>query len=305
MPSYGEPQHADGPQKADACKKQVRDNERTCGKIHTNPCWPKLAKRTMNQLPMHKSIEPFGKDISILEMAETDTVKKIPFYADGFPGIVYSKSANPFFQQPKGKKLSDFYLYGQTVEPITLDVDGAFRLINIRLYPFAVRMLLGVDPKLLKDDCHDLRLVENVDTRQTLEKLALLENWEDIIEVLAEYFNALLKTASINPDYRIKLAINLILKANGAISIKEVRERLGVTERTLERHFLKEIGVTAKQFAKIIQFRSALEQMTETDYVNLTEIGYDHRFADQSHFIRSFKRYTGKTPKEFLQQISL
>ncbi len=259
----------------------------------------------MKQLPMHKSIEPFGKDIYILEMAAPDTEKTIPFYADGFPGIVYSKSANPFYQQPKGKKLSDFYLYGQTVEPMTLDIDGAFELISIRLYPFAVRMLLGVDPKVLKDDCYDLRLVENVDTQQTLEKLAQLEDWDDIIEVLADYFNELLKNASINPDYRIKLAINLILKANGAISIKEVREKLCVTERTLERHFLKEIGVTAKQFAKIVQFSSALQQMTETDYANLTEIGYDNCFADQSHFIRSFKRYTGKTPKKFLQQIFL
>lgn len=253
---------------------------------------------------MHKSIEPFGKDICILEMDETDTEKIIPFYADGFPGIVYSKSANPFYQQPKGKKLSDFYLYGQTVEPMTLDIDGAFKLISIRLYPFAVRMLLGVDPKVLKDDCYDLRLVENVDTQQTLEKLEQLEDWDDVIEVLADYFNELLKNASINPDYRIKLATNLILKANGAISIKELRDRLCVTERTLERHFLKEIGVTAKQFSKIIQFRSAMNQMTETDYVNLTEIGYDNCFADQSHFIRSFKRYTGKTPKKFLQQIS-
>ena len=62
----------------------------------------------MKQLPMHKSIEPFGKDICILEMDETDTEKIIPFYADGFPGIVYSTSANPFYQQPKGKNLPDF-----------------------------------------------------------------------------------------------------------------------------------------------------------------------------------------------------
>ncbi len=254
---------------------------------------------------MHNSIEPFGKDICILEMDETDTEKKLPFYADGFAGIIYTKSANPFYQQPKGKKLSDFYLYGQTVEPITLDVNGAFKLIRIRLYPFAVRILLGVDPKVLKDDCYDLRLVENVDTELTLEKLEQMQNWIDIVEIIADYFNELLKNASINPDYRIKLAINLILKAKGAISITEVREKLYVTERTLERHFLKEIGVTAKQFAKIIQFRSSMKQMTETNYVNLTEIGYDNSFADQSHFIRSFKRYTGKTPKEYLQQISL
>lgn len=258
----------------------------------------------MEQLPMHKSIEPFGKDIFYIESDGISTDGKNPFYADGFAGIIYSKSTHPFYLQPKNKKLSDFYLYGQTIEPISLDTEGAFQLICIRLYPFAVRMLLGVDPKVLKDDCYDLKLVEGIDTQHTLNLLQKTDDKSEMVEVLANYFTELLMNASNNPDYRIKLAINLILKTKGAISIKELRESLGVTERTLERHFLKEIGITAKQFTKVIQFSSALQQMTETDYVNLTEIGYDNGFADQSHFIRSFKRYTGKTPKEFQLQIA-
>lgn len=258
----------------------------------------------MKQLPIPKSLEPFVKDIFLLESDEINTEKKFPFYADGFAGIIYSKSTNPFYLQPKNKKLSDFYLYGQTIEPISLDVIGAFRLVCIRLYPFAVRILLGVDPKVLNDDCYDLMLVENIDTQRTLEKLRQTEEESNIIEIMADYFTELLQNASINPDYRIKLAINLILKSNGIISIKELRDQLSVNERTLERHFLKEIGVTPKQFAKIIQFSSSMEQMSEAEYVNLTDISYDRGFADQSHFIRSFKRYAGKTPREFQKQLS-
>jgi hypothetical protein len=40
----------------------------------------------MKQLPIHKSLEAFGKDMFVLEIDETDTEKKIPLYADGFPG---------------------------------------------------------------------------------------------------------------------------------------------------------------------------------------------------------------------------
>ncbi len=258
----------------------------------------------MKLLPAHKSIEPFVKDIFLLESDEKNSEKKFPFYADGFPGIIYSKSTNPFYLQPRNKKLSDFYLYGQTLEPISLDIKGAFQLVCMRMFPFAVRILLGVDAKVLNDDCYDLKLVENVDTQRTLIKLRETEEESELVEILADYFNELLQNASLNPDYRIKLAINLILKTNGVISIKEIRNRLSVNERTLERHFLKEIGVTPKQFAKIIQFSSSMKQMTEADYVNLTDISYDSGFADQSHFIRSFKRYTGKTPREFQKQLS-
>lgn len=259
----------------------------------------------MAQLPIHKSLDPFVVEIFHYESDELNAKHVLPFYADGFPGIIYSRSTNPFFIQPRNKELSDFYLYGQTIKPISLDVIGAYDLYVIRLYPFAVRILLGIDPKVLNDDCYNLILVENVDTQSTLDKLRDTEDRIDIVEILADYFNDLLHNASINPDFRIKLAINLILKSNGAIRIKEVRDKLYVSERTLERHFLKEIGVTTKQFAKIIQFSSSLDQINETDYENLTEIGYDNGFADQSHFIRSFKRYTGKTPKEYQKQISI
>ncbi len=135
------------------------------------------------------------------------------------------------------KKLSDFYLYGQTIEPITLDTKGEFQMIIIRLYPFAVRILLGVDPRVLNDDCFDLNLVENVDTEHTLTQLKHSNHSEQMIEIISVYFNELLQNTSINPDYRIKLAINLILKSNGTLSIKELRERLFVSECTLERHF--------------------------------------------------------------------
>ncbi len=266
--------------------------------------WSYRIERTMKQLSEHTSLFPFVKEIILLESDEIDLEKKFPFYANGFPGIIYSKSTNPFYLQPRDKKLSEFYLYGQTLEPISIDIKGAFQLIDIRLYPFAVRILLGVDPKVLNDDCFDLKQVKDVDTHKTLIKLNETSNTDDIIEIIADYFDELLQIASINPDYRIKLATNLILSSNGTISVKEIRDRLFVTERTLERHFLQEMGVTVKQFAKIIQFSSSMNQITKSDYDSLTEIGFDNGFADQSHFIRTFKKFTGKTPKEFQKQLS-
>lgn len=258
----------------------------------------------MRQLPIPKSLKAFVMSIFYAEDFDTQYQKRLPFYADGFTGVCFSKSENPFYQQPRGKKLSEFFLCGQTIEPITLEVQGAYQLLCVRMYPFAVRVLLGIDPKILNDDCFDLKLVENVDTLSTLDKLNQAKDHMEMVKILPPYFEELLKNASINPNHRIQLAINLILNSNGTISIKEIRERLHVTERTLERHFLKEIGVTPKQFAKIIQFSSSVKKIKEKDYITLTEVSYENGFADQSHFIRSFKKFTGKTPKEFQKQIS-
>ncbi len=109
--------------------------------------------------------------------------------------------------------------------------------------------------------------------------------------------NKLLLYADGFPGIIYSESTDFILKSKGLISIKEIREKLCVNERTLERHFLKELGVTTKQFAKIIQFSSSLTQTTETDYVNLTEIGNDNGFTDQFHFIGSLKNSPEKHQK--------
>ena len=140
-----------------------------------------------------------------------------------------------------------------------------------------------------------------VDTDSTLSRLHQTESTAEVVEILAQYFSQLLRHAASNPDYRVRLATNLILKASGQIGMKKVRETLGVSERTLERNFHQEIGVTPKQFARIVQFRSAMTAMTDADYVKLTDVGYESGYSDQSHFIRSFKDYTGRTPRQFLE----
>jgi len=75
---------------------------------------------------------------------------------------------------------------------------------------------------------------------------------------------------------------------------------LHLNERTFERRFVAAVGISAKQFSRIIQFQQSLEQLTVKDYTKLSDIVYSNGFADQSHFIRVFKAFTGKSPKKFV-----
>jgi len=255
----------------------------------------------MQKLFKHKSLDPYVKDIFLIENNDVKSENNLPFYADGYPGIVYSESNNDFFIRPRNKKLSDFYLFGQTIEPISLYVKGSFKLIALILYPFAVRMLLGINPKILNDDCFDLKQLPNIDTKSIVERLRKTEGISNKLDGIATYLNELVKLASANTDDSIKLALNLIINTKGNTTIREVREQLYITERTFERRFNKEIGVTPKQFASIIQFSSSMNKLTEDDFCKLTDIGLDSGYADQSHFIRTFKKHTGKTPSNFLK----
>jgi len=247
-------------------------------------------------------IAPFIKEIFFLE-SNTSAIHQLPFYADGYPGIIYSETKDGVRLLPKNKVLPNYFLYGQTIAPIELQIKGAYKLIVFQLYPFATRLLLNIDPKEINDECYDLKKVKNIETNETISRLTAAGTTHQI-KIISDYVLDLVKYSSDDADNSIKLAVSTIINSKGLIQIKQLREQLYINERTFERRFVKEIGVTPKQFAKIIQFNFSLNQIQETDYTKLTNIAYDNGFADQSHFIRTFKKYTGETPREVLSKMA-
>lgn len=246
-------------------------------------------------------IEAFVSEVFYIENKE-EAEHRLPFYADGFPGIMYSESISPVMFFPSGKPLSNFILYGQTIEPISLKISGAYRLIVFKLYPFATRLLIGIDPKSINDECYNLHQIPQIDTAKTV-SLLHSETSEYQIRIITDYILELVKKSSSDIDTSIKLAITAIIKSKGTQSVSSIRDQLFISERTFERRFAKEIGVTAKQFARIIQFNASLSQLKEAEYTKLTSVAYDNGFSDQSHFIKAFKKFTGATPKAILAQI--
>ena len=91
----------------------------------------------------------------------------------------------------------------------------------------------------------------------------------------------------------------MIISSKGQEDINTISKKFNASKRTLERRFFSETGLSPKQFAKIIQFSSSMDQLTTKDFSKLTDIVYENGYADQSHFIRVFKSFTGKTPKAF------
>jgi AraC-like DNA-binding protein len=107
----------------------------------------------------------------------------------------------------------------------------------------------------------------------------------------------LLQLKDIQTDNLIVEAVKLIYQSNGTIRIKELNEKLFISQSPLEKRFRKIVGTTPKKFASIVRFNSILDNLTKTK--SLTEICYENNFFDQAHFIKYFKQFTGDTPENF------
>ncbi|MCE7923636.1 MAG: AraC family transcriptional regulator [Haliscomenobacteraceae bacterium CHB4] len=94
-------------------------------------------------------------------------------------------------------------------------------------------------------------------------------------------------------DFVARLAAQKIHEKQGNISLSELQRSLRLSERSLQRRFRQSVGLPPKLYLRIRRFQTSLAQIQRQDFDRLTDIAYDNGYADQSHFLRDFKEFTG------------
>jgi AraC-like DNA-binding protein len=127
------------------------------------------------------------------------------------------------------------------------------------------------------------------------EKLTTAQTDGQRIHIVEKFLLSQLK--DIQKDKLIIEAVKIIYQTKGTIRIKELNERLFISQSPFEKRFRKLVGTTPKKFASIVRFNTVIDQLSNIK--SLTDICYENNFFDQAHFIKDFKQYTGDTPEKF------
>ena len=96
-------------------------------------------------------------------------------------------------------------------------------------------------------------------------------------------------------------AVAEIARRHGALSIRELSESMGMSQKHLIVQFKQMVGCTPKELARLYRFGDSLASIELTKPVDWTLVAHQFRYHDQSHFIRDFKEFTGHTPTDYLR----
>lgn len=234
--------------------------------------------------------------------SDTKETKNLPFYADGFPGIVFFHSEHPVtvFVGTESKVMDPVFVYGQTIEPIRIQIEGPFFFVMAQLFPAVVEETLKIPVVELTNSCWTIPHSDWVSEPNF--KLAIDGKSSSLAaEALIDFI--LKKGEKFQPDLILHSCLEEILDLKGNCEIAKLSKKHGLSERTLQRRFQSYVGLTPKQFSTIIRFQTSLSELNDVNKSKLTDIAYASGYADQSHFIRQFKTFTKERPFQFREKI--
>ncbi len=92
------------------------------------------------------------------------------------------------------------------------------------------------------------------------------------------------------------------LQSEPASKLNNVIDAFEGSQKHLIAQFKKFVGLTPKQYQRVLRFNDVFVQMQGDQFLSWSDIAYRCGYSDQSHFIREFKNFSGFIPEHFLSE---
>lgn len=192
------------------------------------------------------------------------------------------------------------FVGGQAIKNYTLHLKGKIGMVGAALKPAALYHFYHIPMFGFTGERVDFLEIDK--ERGEILKIQIegATNARERISLLEDYFIGLLDSRQFaTPE--ILAAANTIFDKKGQLNISELLGNVPMSRRSFERKFLNEVGISPKTYAKIRRFGHTCKLMAGKRDVNLMDILFEGGYYDQSHFIKDFKYFSGRTPKAYVK----
>jgi AraC-like DNA-binding protein len=243
----------------------------------------------------HELLTPYVRTVLLFDGSLASTAGSLPVFTNGLPAL--------FLQTKKNKEgfenILQLALYGKSPGALPA-IDDDTTLIIYFFSPFTLPALFAIAANKLSDIPINLA---SLNPQQYLALQTQISYASDTSGKTKVLDNLLLQQISENQRFCeiVNFSTSEILARPEKDTIPTIIETLGLNERTFQRIFKKYVGVTATQYRRTCQFQGSFGQLRGKRFDATSEVAYDNGYADQSHFIRSFREFTDTTPKDYLK----
>lgn len=173
-------------------------------------------------------------------------------------------------------------------------------IIDIQLKPGVFTKLFNIPAEKLELKFYNINELSLKFDYSIIEQLqSCINNKYLMIKLLNNYFTELFYKKDFQKDSLLIGLSDLYNKGNLDNFFYE--QKLSI--RQIQRKVKEFTGLSPKEISKIARFYNVLsEYRYDPENMKFAHIAQKNNYTDQSHFIKEFKSFTSKTPKNFLSE---
>ena len=249
------------------------------------------------------ALQPFVECYYVWESAEliNDLVVESP--PSGFCSIVFNSGDQYFLQNKKYERLAvpKQFIAGQSIYSYKLFLKGKISIAGIVFKPAALASLFSLPTYEYTEERIPLQHVFTAKTIEPIiEKLQSEANQNEKIKLLEAFVLFHYKNNNAKADY-IDNAANAIVESNGMVHINDLMKEVFMSRRNFERRFFKKVGLSPKYYARLRRISFLMSLIAGKKRVDWIHVFSQCEFYDQSHFIKDFLEFNGRTPQQYLE----
>jgi AraC-like DNA-binding protein len=260
-------------------------------------------------MPVHfakpsKTLAPYIKRYwaieNVLDKSEICVQRIIP---TGLPELLLYFTPRPKILT-ENKELSDnFALFGHQNGFYDMELTGELSVFSIVFQPQGLMQFFNFPLSEICNRNVSLKDINRQSGRDLEEQMSEVSTFQQKVNIVETYLFDLLKNNFDDFKFRrINHIAGLIKQTHGNINVNQMASEVCLCRKQFERIFAEHIGISPKQYLKIIRFQSAIFQKQKNNNLNMTELSYESGYFDQSHFINDFKSLSGLTPKQYFSE---
>jgi AraC-like DNA-binding protein len=213
-----------------------------------------------------------------------------------------------FTPRPKilteNKKLSDnFALYGHQNDFYDMELSGSLSVFSVVFQPQGLMQFFKFSLHKISNQNVSLKDINRQAGRDLEEKMNEATTFHQRVSIVETFLFDLLKNNFEDFEFRrISHIAELIKQTCGNININQMASEACLSRKQFERIFAEHIGISPKQYLKIIRFQSAIFLKQKNANMNMMDLSCECGYYDQSHFINDFKSLCGLTPKQYFSE---
>ncbi|MBF0381960.1 MAG: helix-turn-helix transcriptional regulator [Magnetococcales bacterium] len=178
----------------------------------------------------------------------------------------------------------------------------AIKNFKVELYPHALYEIFALSPLEIMNEDLTIADIFGLTTASLLyEEMESSANGEEMIKIFERYFTKIM----LERDVEKNSLTTQLLKSS--MSIKSLAKETGYSPRWLQKQYRDKFGISYKKIQNNRRFLDTIEGVNQRvlsgkNKINFLDLVYDANYYDQAHFIREFKKNTGMTPSNYLNQ---